>query len=110
MVDRTLGQNRVARYRVRIPEEGFTLMFDVESGRVLLCGSRVQSPDCRDASTYEWRCVADSYCDIHVRGSSRKRRQASSEFMFVSIEGIETNNEVTVQTMTGDETISDGTY
>ena len=110
MVDNTLGQGGVARYRVRIPDEGFTLMFDVESGRVLLCGSTIQSPNCRDESTYEWRCVADNYCDIHVKSSSRKRRQASSEFMFISIEGIETNNEVTVQTMIGDETVSNGNY
>lgn len=110
MVNSTLGQGAVARYRVRIPEGGFTLMFEVDSGRVLLCGSRVQSPDCRDASTYEWKCAANSYCDIFVKESSRKRRQASSEFMFVSIEGIETNNEVTVQTMIGDEAISNGMY
>ena len=110
MVDNTLGQGAVARYRVRIPEEGITLMFDIDSGKVLLCGSRIQTPDCRDESTYEWRCAADSYCDVFVKGSSRKRRQAGTEFMFVSIEGIENNNELTVQTMTGDETISNGTH
>jgi len=109
-VDRTLGQGTVTHYQVQIPEEGLTFMIDLEEGRVLVCGSRSsRRPDCRDPSTYEWRCETADYCDIHVKSStSRRRRQASTDIMFISIEGVEESNEVKLQVMMGDETISNG--
>ena len=105
-----VGQAMVAYYQVRIPEGGLTFMFDLEEGRVLICGSRTnQNPDCRDPSTYEWHCDTTDYCDFHVESStSRKRRQAGDEFMFIGIEGVEENNEISVEVVTGDETVSNG--
>ncbi|XP_065920074.1 uncharacterized protein [Dysidea avara] len=106
-VTSTVGQGAVDYYRVQIPDEGVTLRFDVEDGRVLICGSRAnRNPDCRDASTYEWRCEANSYCDIYVASETRKR-QVGTSFIFVSIEGINRNNEVVIETMMGDEAVSE---
>jgi len=111
MVVSALGQRAVAYYRVRIPDDGLTFMFDLEEGRVLICGSRSnRNPDCRDPSSYEWRCETNSYCNIHVKGMSRKCRQISTDFMFVSIEGVEKTNKVTMEVVNGDETISEGIY
>ena len=111
-VDRTLGQGSVAYYQVKIPENGVTFMFDLEEGKVLVCGSRInRRPDCRDPSTYEWQCETTDYCDTYIlkeSGSSRRRRQTSDEIMFISIEGVEESNEVTVQVVMGDESISNG--
>ena len=109
-VDRTLGQGSVTHYQAKIPDEGLTFMFDLEEGKVLICGSRSnRRPDCRDSSTYEWVCETNGYCDIHVKpSSSRRRRQANPDIMFISIEGVEEKNEVKVQITMGDETISNG--
>ena len=94
---------------MQIPEGGLTFMFDLEEGKVLICGSRINNPDCRDPSTYEWRCETRDYCDFHARqSSSRRRRQTDTEFMFISIEGVEGNNEINMQVVMGDETISNG--
>ena len=110
MVVSTLGERVVAYYRVRIPEGGLTFLFDIEEGRVLICGSRNnRNPDCRDPSSYEWRCETNSYCNFHAKSSSRKRRQTSIDFMFVSIEGVEKTNKITMEIMDGDQTISAGT-
>ena len=105
-----VGQAIVAYYQVLIPDEGLTFMFDLEEGRVLICGSRTnQNPDCRDPSTYEWHCDTTDYCDFYVGSStSRKRRQTGDEFMFIGIEGVEENNEISVEVVTGDETVSNG--
>ena len=86
-------------------------MFDLEEGRVLICGSRINSnPNCRDPSTYEWYCEATNYCDFNVeRNSSRRRRQIDSDVVFISIEGVEESNEVNVEVVMGDQTISNGT-
>ena len=88
-------------------------MVDVNEGKVLACGSTTdENPDCRDSSTYLWRCETEGYCDIFVDNNEltkRRRRQTSSgDVMFVSIEGVERNNSVILETMMGDETISDG--
>ena len=109
-VDRTLGQGSLSHFQVQVPPNGLTFMFDLEEGKVLVCGSRTnRRPDCRDPSTYEWQCETKNYCDVHVKGSSsRRRRQTSTDIMFISIEGVEESNEVTVQVMMGDETISNG--
>ena len=111
-IDRKLGEGTVEYYRVRIPDEGLTFKIDVRSGRVLICGSvRNQNPDCRDPSSYEWRCETIDYCDIHVRDDdSRKRRQTGSTFMFITVEGVERNNEVILNTTMGDETESNGKH
>ena len=97
---------------MRIPEGGLTFMVDVEKGKVLVCGSTIdENPDCRDPSTYSWVCETEGYCDIYVNSSAsenRRRRQATSDVMFVSIEGVDRNNSVVFETMMGDETISDG--
>ena len=97
---------------MRIPEGGLTFMVDVDEGKVLVCGSTTdENPDCRDPSTYDWVCETEGYCDIYVNNSAlrrRRRRQAVSEIMFVSIEGVERNNSVIFETMMGDETISVG--
>lgn len=89
-----------------------TFMVDVNRGRVLVCGSTInENPDCRDSSTYSWMCETEGYCDIFVDNSAlrkRRRRQASGNVMFVSIEGVDKNNSVLFETMMGDETISDG--
>jgi len=107
-VTSTVGQGAVDYYRVQVPDDGITLRFDVADGRVLICGSRAnRNPNCRDASTYEWRCEANSYCDIYVVSESRKR-QVGTNFIFVSIEGINRNNEVVIETTMGDETVSEG--
>ena len=105
-----VGQAMVAYYQVLIPDEGLTFMFDLEEGRVLICGSRTNpNPDCRDSSTYDWHCDATDYCDFYVEGStSRKRRQTGGEFMYIGIEGVEENNELSVEVVTGDETVSNG--
>ena len=98
---------------MRIPEEGVTFMFDLEEGRVLICGSRTnQNPDCRDPSTYDWHCEATNYCDFHAgrSTSSRRRRQADANVMFISIEGVEENNKINVEVVMGDETISNGNF
>lgn len=109
----TLGQGKVSYYQVRIPEGGLTFMVDVNEGKVLVCGSTMdENPDCRDPSTYSWVCETEGYCDIYVGNNElmkRRRRQAGGgDVMFVSIEGVETNNTVVFETMMGDETISDG--
>ena len=85
-------------------------MIDLDEGQVLVCGSRSnRRPDCRDPSTYEWRCETRDYCDIHVKSNtSRRRRQTNPNIMFISIEGVEESNEVKLQVMMGDETISNG--
>jgi len=96
---------------VQIPiTDGMTFKFNVEDGRVLVCGSRTNSnPDCRDSFTYEWRCESENYCDIHVESMARsKKRQADPDFMFVAVEGVEENNEVIMETTMGDESISVG--
>ena len=87
-------------------------MIDLEEGKVLVCGSRSnRRPDCRDPSTYEWQCETRDYCDIHVKsGTSRRRRQTNNDIMFVSIEGVDESNEVKLQVMMGDETISNGNF
>ena len=89
-------------------------MIDLEEGQVLVCGSRSnRRPDCRDPSTYEWQCQTRDYCDIHVRstsGASRRRRQTNTDIMFISIEGVEESNEVKLEVMMGDETISNGNF
>jgi len=112
MVNRTLSQGAVTYYRVQIPSgDGMTFKFDIDEGRVLVCGSRTNpNPDCRDSSTYDWLCETNDYCDIHVESMviSRKR-QADADVMFVAIEGVEDNNEVVMETAMGDETISNGT-
>ena len=110
----TLGQGKVSYYQVRIPEGGLTFMVDVDKGKVLVCGSTIdENPDCRDPSTYSWVCETEGYCDIYINGSAlrkRRRRQATSDVMFVSIEGVDRNNSVVFETMMGDETISDGMH
>ena len=95
---------------MEIPDDGLTFMVEVNDGRVLVCGSRInQNPDCRDPSTYEWLCETDGYCDVFVENvNSRKRRQITTNTMFITIEGVERNNDVTVDVMMGDETISNG--
>lgn len=109
MVVSTIGQRAVAYYRVRIPDEGLTFSFDLEEGRVLICGSRTnRNPDCRDPSSYEWQCETNSFCNFHAKPMSRKRRQTSTDFMFISIEGVEETNKVTMEIMDGDQTISEG--
>ena len=109
-IDRTLGQGSVTHFQVQIPENGLTFMIDLDEGQVLVCGSRSnRRPDCRDPSTYEWRCETRDYCDIHVKSNtSRRRRQTNPNIMFISIEGVEESNEVKLQVMMGDETISNG--
>ena len=71
-------------------------MVDVDEGKVLVCGSTTdQNPDCRDPSTYSWVCETEGYCDIYVNSSAlRKRRQATSDVMFVSIEGVDKSNSI----------------
>ena len=111
MVDRTLGEGTVTYYRVQIPNiDGMTLKFNIEDGRVLVCGSRTnQNPDCRDPATYDWMCETDNYCDIHVESmASSRKRQADVDLMFVTIEGVEENNQVIMETEMGDETVSNG--
>ena len=98
---------------MQIPEEGLTFMFDLEEGRVLICISTINpNPDCRDPSSYEWRCETRDYCDFHVAGStSRKRRQTFgviAHICFISIEGVEENNKISVDAVKGDETVSNG--
>ena len=109
-VNETVGEGIVAHYQVRIPEGGLTFMFDLEEGRVLICASRINTnPDCRDPSSYEWRCETRDYCDFHVAGStSRRRRQGNGNIMFISIEGVEENNKISVDVVMGDETVSNG--
>ena len=109
-VNRTLQQGRVTYFELEIPEGGATLMVEVNNGRVLVCGSRSnQNPDCRDPSTYDFICETDGYCDIFVENDgSRKRRQTGGNTMFITIEGIERNNEIVMDVMMGDETISNG--
>ena len=110
MTSSVLGEGVVEYYRVRIPDEGLTLKVDVTSGRVLICGSvSNQNPNCRDPSSYEWRCEAVDYCDIHLRDeNNRKRRQTGTTFMFITVEGVDRNNEVILNTTMGDETVSSG--
>ena len=106
-----LGRGKVNYFQVTIPEDGLTFKFDVEDGKVLVCGSTInQNPDCRDPSTYEWACETDIYCDqlILQERSSRKRRQTSGNIMYIAIEGINRNNEVSIEVTMGDETVSDG--
>ena len=113
-VNRTLQEGRVSFLQVEIPDDGLTIMVEVNDGRVLVCGSRRdQNPNCRDPSTYEWLCETDGYCDVFVENvNSRKRRQATTttNTMFIAIEGVESNNDVTMDVMEGDETISNGKY
>jgi len=108
--DRALQEGRISYLQVQIPDGGITLAIDVDDGRVLVCGSRVnQNPNCRDSSTYDWICETEGYCDVFVSNSnSRKRRQDATDIMFITIEGVDKNNEVSVDIMMGDETISNG--
>ena len=101
MIRSVLGEGTVDYYRVRIPVGGLTLKVDVTSGKVLICGSLSnQNPNCRDPSSYEWRCETVDYCDIHLRdeNNNRKRRQTSTTFMFITVEGVDGNNEVILNT------------
>ena len=109
-VNRTLTQGRVTYFELEIPEGGATLMVEVNDGRVLVCGSRSnQNPNCRDPSTYDFICETDGYCDVFVENAeSRKRRQTGGNIMFITIEGVERNNEIIMDIMMGDETISNG--
>ena len=112
MVNRTLSQGAVTYYRVQIQSDvGMTFKFDVDEGRVLVCGSRTNpNPDCRNSFTYDWLCETNDYCDIHVESMAiSRKRQADADVMFVAIEGVEDNNEVAMETAMGDETISNGT-
>ena len=109
-VNRTLTQGRVTYFELEIPEGGATLMVEVNDGRVLVCGSRSnQNPNCRDPSTYDFICETDGYCDVFVENAEfRKRRQTGGNIMFITIEGVERNNEIIMDIMMGDETISNG--
>ena len=94
---------------MEIADDGLTLMVEVNDGRVLVCGSRInRNPDCRDRSTYEWLCETDGYCDIFVENVNSKKRQTTTNTMFITIEGVERNNDITMDVMMGDETISNG--
>ena len=42
------------------------------------------------------------------RNTSRRRRQIDADIMFIGIEGVEENNEVNVEVVMGDQTISNG--
>ena len=113
MVTRTLGEGAVTYYRVQIPNiEGMTFKFNIEDGRVLVCGSRIYpNPDCRNSSTYDWRCETENYCDVHIESmATSRKRQADVDIMFVTIEGVEENNEVIMETAMGDESVSDGMF
>ena len=104
-----LGERAVAYYRVQIPPEGVTFMFDLQDGRLLICGStNTRNPDCRNPSSYEWRCEANSFCDYYAIGVARKRRQTGGNFMFISIEGVEKTNNFTMEVVEGDKRISAG--
>lgn len=112
-VDRTLSQGKVTYFELEVPRSGATLMVDVNDGRVLMCVSRInQNPDCRDPSTYGWICETDGYCDVFLSAPAGygKRRQTrlSGNTMFITIEGVERNNEIKMDVLMGDETISNG--
>ena len=109
MIVHTLGERTVAYYRVQIPPDGVTFKFDIQDGRFLICGStNTRNPDCRDPSSYEWRCEANSFCNYYAIGMARKRRQTGSNFMFISIEGVEKTNNFTMEVEEGDKRISAG--
>ena len=109
MIVRALGERAVAYYRVQIPSDGVTFMFDLQDGRLLICGSaNTRNPDCRNPSSYEWRCETNDFCEYYAIGVARKRRQTRGNFMFVSIEGVEKTNNFTMDVVEGDKRISAG--
>lgn len=111
MVNRTLGEGAVTYYRIQIPSiNGMTFKFNIDDGRVLVCGSRTNpNPDCRDSNTYDWLCETDNYCDVHIESmATSRKRQADADIMFVAIEGVEESNEVVMETVMGDDSVSNG--
>ena len=107
-----------------VPQDGFTIKIEVETGAVLVCGSSfLERPDCSYSMTYDWKLEVSDYSDIFLDGNGlpqiwnhdQKRfylkRQAKVDTgnvtVFVTVEGMAVNesNTFLLNTTIGDTTV-----
>ena len=100
-----------------VPEDGFTIKVEVEIGRVAVCGSNfLKRPDCSFSLTYDWRLEVSQYSELFIGadGSPSGFEDTTplpngtyvitNTTVYVTVEGLETNNIFLLNTTYGDTT------
>ena len=117
-VSRTIPRNTRVYLEYDVPSEGFTVTAEVEEGAIVICGSRsLQRPDCSYRPSYDWRLEVQGNAEIFINGQgvpanqqqSISKRQVDSGgnenvTVFVTIEGLESQNSFMMNTTVGDTT------
>lgn len=119
---RTISRNTKVYLEYEVPSEGFTLKVEVNEGTIVVCGSKsLQRPDCSYAPTYNWKLEISDYSDIFIKNdgtpnneqrsvSKRQVVEIVNVTVFVTVEGLDTQNTFQLNTTFGDTTVPNGIY
>ena len=104
-----------------VPEDGFTVKIELEIGRVAVCGSNfLERPDCSYSLTYDWRLEVSQYSELfigadgypsdttpapnHLSKNHTNTDIITNTSVYMTVEGLETNNIFLLNTTYGDTT------
>ena len=118
-IKRDIEKNTNVYVEFSVPEDGFTIEVEVEIGQVAVCGSNsLERPDCSYSLTYDWRLEVNQYSELYIGangspGGSEDTTPApttptddaiTNATVYVTVEGLDTNNTFLLNTTYGDTT------
>ena len=124
VIKREIKDDTKMYLEVLVPEDGFTVKIDIESGRVAVCGSNfLERPDCCYSLTYDWRLEVSQYSELFIGAdgypsgsedttpaTNHPSRNCTGNItntsVYVTVEGLETNNIFMLNTSHGDTTVT----
>ena len=99
-----------------MPSEGFTVKVTVDEGSIAICGSRLlQCPDCSFSPSYDWKLEIEFFSEVYINGngnpnddlqsiSKRQTVEMTNITVFITIEGLNSQNSFNLNTTFGDST------
>jgi len=121
-IQRGIGQGQQAFFQYQVPDEGFTIQVTVGMGQIAICGSTtIEQPSCSDPSLRDWRREVTGFVNVFITpdgldahslpaGHPPPTAVPSNLQLFVALEGLDMNNNVTCLNSTlGDTRIPQGT-
>lgn len=89
-------------FELPFPDEGVTIRLEVQQGTVICYASdRIRNPNEND---YDWKIETDDYIDAYLDPSSLGR--PAGNYVFVSLQGVQSINTFSLDTTSGDTSIS----
>ena len=126
-VQRQIQQEIKVYLEFLVPEDGFTVKVEIEVGTVAVCGSNwLERPDCSYNLTYDWKMVVSDYKEVFIgpdgypvgshnskniskfqtANSTNKSQPVldtnNTAAVYVTIEGLDTDNVFLFNTTYGD--------